>query len=219
MTEENPSMQVVPMRPAQVAAVGEVVAGSHADDPAFRHLYPDPVRRGKVLRAFFTATARDALAFGAVDVAVAADGRLVGAAVWLPPGAFPWSGRRKARITPTMLRVLGVAPRSFPAFARLGANAERLHPRDLHWNLEAMGVAPAAQGQGVGGRLLAPGLARADAQRLPCYLTTARAENLPFYRRFGFQVVANALPLVPGGPTHWGMRRPPAGADHGAEPP
>ena len=34
-----------------------------------------------------------------------------------------------------------------------------------------------------------------------------------FYQRFGFQVKAERLPLVPGGPTHWGMRRPPADVD------
>jgi predicted N-acetyltransferase YhbS len=71
-----------------------------------------------------------------------------------------------------------------------------------------MGIAPAAQGRGLGTRLIAPGLARADAERLPCYLTTGRAENLRFYQRFGFQVVADKLAVVPGGPTSWGMRRP-----------
>ena len=45
--------------------------------------------------------------------------------------------------------------------------------------------------------MIAPGLARADAQRLPCYLTAGRAENLRFYQRFGFQVVAEKLALVP----------------------
>jgi predicted N-acetyltransferase YhbS len=78
-----------------------------------------------------------------------------------------------------------------------------------------MGIAPAVQGQGIGSRLIAPGLARADTQRLPCYLTTGRADNLRFYHRFGFQVVAEGLPLVPEGPTSWGMRRPPADDSQG----
>jgi hypothetical protein len=51
--------------------VGEVFAGSHADYPPFRYLFPDPVRRAVMLRRFFTATVRDALAFGAVEAAVA----------------------------------------------------------------------------------------------------------------------------------------------------
>jgi GNAT superfamily N-acetyltransferase len=209
----GPPVQIVPFPAARLAEVGAVFAGSHGDYPPFRHLFPDPARREQVLRRFFTATVRDALAFGAVDAAIA-DGRLVGVAVWLPPGAFPWSTRRKLRSVPMLLQVARAAPRAFPGFARMGANAERLHPPERHWNLETMGIAPAAQGQGIGSRLIAPGLARADAQQLPCYLTTGKAENLRFYQRFGFQVVAEELALVPGGPTAWGTRRPPANDHH-----
>jgi hypothetical protein len=46
--------------------------------------------------------------------------------------------------------------------------------------------------------------AGADArhvQRLPGHLTTARCENVGFYERFGCQVEAEGLALVPDGPT------------------
>jgi hypothetical protein len=33
-------------------------------------------------------------------------------------------------------------------------------------------------------------------------------DNVAFYERFGFEVADDALPLLPGGPTQWGMRRP-----------
>ena len=211
-------VQIVSLPATQLPAVGALFAGSHGDYPPFRHLFPDPAQREQVLRRFFTATVCDALAFGAVDAAVTDDGRLLGVAVWLPPGAFPWSTRHKLRSTPMLLRVARTAPRAFPGFVRMGANAERLHPQERHWNLETMGVASAAQGQGIGSRLLAPGLARVDAQRLACYLTTGRSENLGFYRRFGFQVVAAGLALVPGGPTSWGMHRPPNGHQGGERP-
>ena len=80
--------RILSLRSKQLAAVGEVFAGSHADYPPFCHLYHDPARRAQVLGVFFTAPVRDAMAFGAVDAAVA-DGRLLGVAVWLPPCAFP----------------------------------------------------------------------------------------------------------------------------------
>lgn len=53
-----------------------------------------------------------------------------------------------------------------------------------------------------------PGLDRADHAGMPCYLTTAKRENVGCYERFGFEVDNDALPLEPGGPTQWGMRRP-----------
>jgi ribosomal protein S18 acetylase RimI-like enzyme len=116
---------------------------------------------------------------------------------------------RKLRVIPTMLRVFSVAPRAFRLFAGMGANAERFHPTDPHWNLETLGIRREAQGGGIGSRLMAPGVARADDAGLPCYLTTAKEQNLAFYERFGFEATQEALPLVPGGPTQWGMRRLP----------
>jgi GNAT superfamily N-acetyltransferase len=202
------AVEIVPLDRGRLGEVGAVFAASHREYPTFKHVFPDPDRRAAALRAFFTATVRDALAAGRVEAAVAGE-RLLGVAVWLPPGAFPWSVGRQLRSTPAILRVLAAAPGRARLFMRYGANAARLHPRDPHWNLETLGIVPEAQGQGIGSRLVAPGLARADQDRLPCYLTTGRRENLAFYRRFGFQVEHDALPLVPGGPTSWGLRRPP----------
>jgi GNAT superfamily N-acetyltransferase len=201
-------VEIVSLSAAQLPAVGALFAGSHGDYPPFRHLFPDTARRAQVLRRFFTATVRDALAFGAVDAAVADDGRLLGVAVWLPPGAFPWTARRKLRSAPMLVGVARAAPRSFPAFARMGANAERLHPTERHWNLETMGIAPAAQGQGIGSRLIAPGLARADAQRLACYLTTAGP-------RTSASTAGSAFRWWPRGWRWCRVARPPGGcADH-----
>jgi len=199
---------IVPLSRDQLGSAGYVFASSHADYPGWRYVFPDPGQRERALRTFFTATVRDALPFGAVDAAVV-DGRVVGIAVWLPPGRFPWSFARKLRITPAMVGVLLAAPARFRTFAGLGANAEKLHPTYQHWNLETLGIHQEAQGRGIGTRLMAPGLGRADQVGMPCYLTTAKQANVGFYQRFGFEVVNDALPLVPGGPTSWGMRRPP----------
>jgi ribosomal protein S18 acetylase RimI-like enzyme len=202
------SVAIVPMSGDHLDSAGRVFASSHADYPAWRHVFPDARQRERAQLVFFEATVRDALPFGAVDAAVV-DGQVLGIAVWLPPGRFPWSMSRKLRATPAMLRVLGAAPARFRVFAGLGANAQRFHPAYPHWNLETLGIRKEAQGRGIGRRLIAPGLARADHAGQPCYLTTAKQQNLAFYERFGFEVTHDALPLVPGGPTHWGMRRLP----------
>jgi ribosomal protein S18 acetylase RimI-like enzyme len=191
----------------RLACAGGLLASSYAEYPAWRYVFPDSRQRKRALSVFFAATVRDAIAFGAVDAAIG-DDRVLGIAVWLPPGRYPWSVSRKLRATPAMLGVLRAAPGRFGMFARLGANTERLHPRYPHWHLEMVGIRPEAQGRGIGSRLMAPGLARADQGGLPCYLTTAKRENVAFYERFGFEVADDALPLLPGGPTQWGMRRP-----------
>ncbi|MGZ5348523.1 MAG: GNAT family N-acetyltransferase, partial [Solirubrobacterales bacterium] len=46
-----------------------------------------------------------------------------------------------------------------------------------------------AQRSGAGTALIRPGLERADAEGMPCYLETQRRSNIPFYERFGFELV------------------------------
>jgi GNAT superfamily N-acetyltransferase len=70
-----------------------------------------------------------------------------------------------------------------------------------------LGVDPSQQGRGLGGTLLAPGLARADRERHRVYLETARADNVPFYKRHGFKLELCAQ--HPEFPTFWAMTREP----------
>jgi predicted N-acetyltransferase YhbS len=79
-----------------------------------------------------------------------------------------------------------------------------------HHYLMVLGVDSEKQGQGVGSKLIAPGLARADADRLPCYLETMKTRNLDFYGKHGFEVV-HAGEIPKGGPPFWTMRREPIG--------
>jgi hypothetical protein len=55
-----------------------------------------------------------------------------------------------------------------------------------------------------------PVLRRADADGLPCYLETMKERNVPFYQKYGFEVVVDEL-VPKGGPRLWTMKRQPAG--------
>jgi GNAT superfamily N-acetyltransferase len=197
------------LSPRQANAAGAVLSRSHADYPSFRHLFPDPARRARVLAAMFTGVARDAARLGSAYGAVGDDGRLSGVAIWLAPGKFPWSAWRQLRGAGWMLAVLRADPGSFRAFMRTGANGARLHPADPHWYLETMGVDPAVQRQGLGAGLIAPVLEIADRDRVDCYLETARPENVEYYSRHGFVVENRTLQAIPNGPPHISMRRRP----------
>ena len=144
--------------------------------------------------------------------AIGSDGELHGVALWLAPGKFPWSPTRQLRGAGWMISVLLADPRSFRRFMQTGANGARFHPDDPHWYLESMGVDPALQRQGVGGRLLEPVLQIADRDRIDCYLETADPRNAAYYARHGFEVENDALRLVPDGPHRVVMRRRPAAA-------
>ena len=198
---------VSPLTPPDAAGATDVLAASHADYPAFAHVWPDPVVRRRALRPFLRASVVDAAGLGGSTVGREGD-RIVAVALWLGPGAFPWSVARKMRATGAFLATALAAPRAFPTFARIGAAAERTHPRDDHWYLQTLGVRPGAQGRGWGSRVLQPGLERADAEGVACYVETSDPANEAFYRRLGFDLTTPRPGHLPGGPGYLGMTRP-----------
>ncbi|MBF4995371.1 GNAT family N-acetyltransferase [Arthrobacter gandavensis] len=94
-----------------------------------------------------------------------------------------------------------------------GASARNLEfvlpqPPRGSWTLATIGVAPAAQGNGLGTRLMETMLA-AGANR-GIALETSAEQNVAFYRRFGFRVWA-VSEMPDGGPPVWSMLRAPGG--------
>jgi ribosomal protein S18 acetylase RimI-like enzyme len=208
----------------RAAEAGDLLASSHFSYPSFRHLFPGrgsaeapprdprdtefvdaPVRQ-RVLRVFMTAAARDAAVHAHALIACDDEG-ILGVALWMPPGTFPMSARRKARMTPALLRTASVAPRSFPAFTRVGIVLERAHPGDESWYLQALGVHPRAQRRGIGRQLMLPVLALADESGSACHLHTSDPANVAYYQRFGFEVSQPAIQVFANGPNYIGMTR------------
>lgn len=138
-------------------------------------------------------------------------------AVWLPPGAYPWTARRKLAAAGALTRAMLADPRHFWTFMRSGATLDQDHPVEPHCYLVTLSAHPEHQRQGFGSRLVTPILERADRGQLPCYLETSDPANVDFYERFGFHIVNPALAAIPGGPAHITMRRepaPPAASSH-----
>ena len=81
------------------------------------------------------------------------------------------------------------------------------HPHEPHEYLFFIGVRPGAQGRGIGGALLAPVLARADAAGHPCYLEASSLRSRELYERHGFRATAEIAPA--GGAPLWPMVRDP----------
>ena len=153
------------LRPGQHGAAAGAIAAGDADYPTFRHVFPDPRRRARALRAFFSATVRDGIPLGSA-LSTWRGPHVAATALWLPPGGFPWSTRRKLAATPARTRVLLADPRAFPAFMRYGANVERAQPSEPHWYLEVLSVRPEYQRQGLGSRLVRPIIERADRDEM-----------------------------------------------------
>lgn len=102
----------------------------------------------------------------------------------------------------TVLKPLGEAvPRIMKWFAAWC----RLDPHEPHVHLGPIGVAPEAQGKGIGSALMNRYMEYLHQERAAGYLETDRPENVEFYKKFGF-VVQRGQELI-GAPT-WYMWRP-----------
>ncbi len=92
--------------------------------------------------------------------------------------------------------------------ASRGLNAlARIHPKEPHWYLFAVGVVPEATGQGRGTALLEPVLERCDSERLPAYLEASSEDNARLYARLGFEP-RDALEILPSVPVRPMWREP-----------
>ena len=97
-----------------------------------------------------------------------------------------------------------------PAAALRGLRAssavDAVHPDEPHAFLHTIGVDPGSQRSGAGTALLDHLIADAALRGVPIHLTTSAPENLPYYRRFGFELdgertLPRRVPL-------WAMLRP-----------
>jgi GNAT superfamily N-acetyltransferase len=181
-----------------------VLADALLDDPAWVHVVPDARQRRTALTALTGVAVRSA--GEQVRVASSTDEGLLGVAVWQAPGRYPLGRGRALRTAapavPAMLR-LGRRARDLQ---RLGAGLDAWFPDEPVRYLQALGVAPGAQGRGVGRRLVEDGLDVARTRHEPVYLETGKAENVGWYQDLGFTLLDPGRPVYPGGPVMWRMQ-------------
>ncbi|WP_369134839.1 GNAT family N-acetyltransferase [Modestobacter sp. I12A-02662] len=191
------------LRPARDAAVAAL-----RDDPAWTHVLPDAGERRTALRALVGFSLADAGCSARVAVAGTV---VLGAAVWQPPGRYPVSTVRRLRGLPHLLPMTVGLGRRTRDVQRLGSAIDAAFPSRPVRYLQVLGVAPAAQGRGIGSLLLDEQLSRSDAAGEPVYLETGKPTNVGWYAARGFEPVAPGGALHPGGPPMWRMLREPAG--------
>lgn len=198
--------QVTRMTSGQIADSAEVQSRAFFDDPMMVYILPDESKRMRQLEWFMGC----ALRYGERHGEVYTTGSQVdGNAIWLPPGEQKISTMRMIRAG-MLAAPLRLGMGAFGRFMTLMDHLEKLHERDMperHWYLMVLGVDPPRQGQGVGGALIAPIVARADAEGLGCYLETMKPRNVTFYQKHGFEVVVEE-DAPKGGPHLWTMKRP-----------
>jgi ribosomal protein S18 acetylase RimI-like enzyme len=211
--EDHGLEQSMPARPAidgsdirkiagdDVPTVAGALARAFADDPVMSYVFRyDADRAARLERAFGLFLRRIWLPEGECYTT----DRLIGGALWLPPGKWHLGVLEQLRLLPAMVSVVG---RSLPRLFSVLNLIERKHPkRPGHYYLAVLGVEPEHQGRGFGSALMQPVLTRCDRERIPAYLESSKRRNVALYERHGFRVVEE-LKLPKNGPPIWRMWR------------
>jgi ribosomal protein S18 acetylase RimI-like enzyme len=163
-------------------AIATVVA-AFATDPVERWLWPEADAYAASFPEFVAAFGGDSAlghqtAWGARDASAVA--------LWLAPGVEPV----EEAIVGVLTESVSVQKHNdlFSILEQMAA----IHPRDPHWYLPWLAVAPALQGRGLGGHLLEHSLGIVDADKLPAFLETPNPRTIPLYESHGFELVGTA---------------------------
>ena len=204
----NPDYQVLELEPSKdlLTELGALCARSFFDDPFFLALSDQAMLRQRGLGLFFRshlkAAKKHCVFTGVRDEA----GTLLGICVWQRPGTYPLGVLGQVAESLGALRALFPRPASIPRGLRYTLAMEKAHVEAEHWYLVLLAADPMVWRRGVGEAMLRPGLDRADAEGLPCYLETQKSDNLAYYRRFGFELEKDLEP-VKGSPHLFTMLR------------
>ncbi len=161
----------------------EVLARAFRDNPMNVALHgPRPARRIRANRAGLKALVLDDQRMVEARV-IRHDGRVVGGWIALPPGLY-------AMPSPAWTRQIGCfwhqGARAMDQWGEVAQTLGALRPLVDHWYLAVLGVEPALQGRGFGGRLLEALFALAAERSMPVYLESDREASVRFYRSRGF---------------------------------
>lgn len=180
----------------------DVLAAAFEHDPLLEWVHPDAAGRRERLRREFEMWVRRV--YRPLGECWTTD-RFAGAATWAPPG-WKMGPLAQLRLMPGTVRLAG---RDSGRMVRMLNAFDRVHPKEPHWYLPFIGVAPEWQGRGFGSALLRPVLERCDAERVPAYLESTSPRNRALYERHGFEVTGQ-IDIGRGAPPVYAMWRDPA---------
>jgi len=203
MTQDG-SLTVRQLQREELADAARLAGRGMCDNPANVHAFAiqDADRRQRALMRFFVPVLQGLYMRGSI-LGAFSDGTLAGVCGMARPGFCQPAFLEKLRVFPAVVR--GNSPGTPLRVLRWAGEWARRDPSESHWHLGPVAVDPHLQGRGIGTSMLHAFCAMVDECGSLSYLETDKSENVSFYQKFGFTVVAQADVL---GVANWFMLRP-----------
>ena len=184
-----------PVQKRDLPQAAAVLVDAFEHDPVWKSILSDATPTQRI--AAFEAPLRYCLKYGQV---CAPSEDLEGVAAWVPGHLSlmtPWRMLRSGAMWAGLRMGWEAAKKMGPIFAPLDADRKANMKGQTFIYLLVIGVAPAFQGQGFGGKLLRALIKESERTGTPLYLETETESNVRLYERFGFVVVKEiVLPII-----------------------
>ena len=181
-------MDTINLASHQLKKASTVLAASFFEYPMFRFYFPDPKRRTRHLPWYFRNILRTALRYGKVYTTP----EIAGVIFVLPPGHTKisiWEYIQNGFLLNPFKLGFRNYVRSMECENFVANTHEKLMQNRPHFYLWGLAVDPAQKAKGIGTALMRPVLEKADAENLPVYLETHDEKNVPYYQKFGFEMI------------------------------
>jgi ribosomal protein S18 acetylase RimI-like enzyme len=198
------TVEVRDLRRSEIDAAVGLLARGMRDNPLHVAAYgADPERRRRSIERTFSTLFR---VFGAQQPICAIDGGTLVAVTGVAPAGTCQPTTVQAQRLRSMSNLLAIGPSAAMRVTKwLSAWADR-DPDQAHSHLGPLAVDAHLQGRGIGSKLMSEYCLRLDARREASYLETDKRENVHFYERHGYTVIAQADVI---GVPNWFMVRQP----------
>lgn len=203
MTPGGIHLDLRPLVLGEVGQAANVLARGMRDNPLHvAALGQHPAARARALAGLFRGFLAMEVAEKGRVVGAFQNGTMVGVCGMMRPGCCQLAPLEKVTLLPKLLWHCG-----FKGTGRFLAQFGNWSRHDLptpHWHLGPVGIVPELQGKGIGSQLMRDFCAFLDAGKAAAWLETDKEINVTFYRRHGFEVVAED---TVNGVANWFMER------------
>lgn len=189
MTNTTDAMEIRTITTSEVQLTAAVLGRGMRDNPLHITAFGgDPTFREKALAGVFRAFLAMEVATKGLMVGAFKNGFLVGVCGMMRPGCCQLAPPERIALLPKLLWNCGIGG-TRKLLSQFG-NWSKHDPDRPHWHLGPVGIETEMQGQGIGSLLLREFSRIVDGEKATAWLETDKEINVSFYRKHGFDVVA-----------------------------